>query len=85
MIRSLPPHENLDEFLNRSTPQIDSLSTSRAVLRSTDDPTNSPNADLRSTHDLANQQQMPFESPDDPTTNLGCSDTTCCAQKTTTT
>jgi len=59
-IGSLPPHKTLDEFLNRSTPSLDSLSTSHVVLRSTHDPINSPNADPRSTHDLRQSATYAF-------------------------
>ena len=51
-------------------------------LRSTDDPTNSPNAAPRSTHDLRQSATDALESTDDPTSNLGCSDTICCAPQT---
>ena len=67
-------------FRNYLFLRIDSSSNLHAVLRSTHDPTNSPNADSRSTHDLRQTSSDVFESTDDPTSNLGCSDTNCCAQ-----
>jgi len=59
--------------------EFDSSSNPNVVMRSTHDPIYSPNAAPRSTHVSAKQQPMLLESTHDPTTNLGCSDTTCCA------
>ena len=64
--------------------QIDSSSNLHAILRSTYDPTNSPNADPRSTHDLRQTAPDALESTRDPTINLALIPIVVCAGTTTT-
>jgi len=56
------------------------LSNPNVVQRSAHDTTNSPNTTLRSTHDLRQITTIALGLTHDPTKNLGCSDTTCCAR-----
>ena len=79
-IGSLPPRESPRSFQSNLLLRTDCSSNPHAVLRSTHDLTNSPNAVSRSTHDLRQTAADALRITRYLTTNLGCSDTNCCAQ-----